>query len=200
VQAAHATTEDSRLDDALAAVLSKAGFTGNIQRMFEQRLEANLGRSVDPELANLGRLLWFDKIHSLHRDNTWASGIHRAYRQLLGEVFPEMAAGAPIDFCMFGKAIAEFEFTQVFANAPIDRFARGERSAMTPAAKRGTLLFFGKAGCVQCHAVSGRYSVGEANEMFTDFEERVIGVPQIAPFFGTLPTQNRPPSATNAVL
>jgi cytochrome c peroxidase len=344
VQTAHATTDDSALDDALAAVLSNAGFTGNIQQIFEQRLAANLGRPIDPKLANLGRLLWFDKIHSLHRDNTcggchsptnafgdsqpMAIGVQNnnfvgpersgprnqrrtplvvntalypalmwngrfnsvsgdpfdnslgfqfpppeddtrfshtqaiahnvtqllqaqahmppteltevagytgtcpngvpdptlgpafcqfddgkgetvplpdgtgsrnepirqkalsilnatpAYRQLFGEVFPEVLAGAPIDFFMFGKAIAEFEFTLVFADAPIDRFARGERSAMTPAAKRGALLFFGKAKCVQCHAVSGRSSVGEANEMFTDFEERVIGVPQIAPFFG----------------
>jgi hypothetical protein len=35
-------------------------------------------------------------------------------------VFPEVKAGAPIDFFMFGKAIAEFEFTLVFADAPID--------------------------------------------------------------------------------
>jgi len=55
---------------------------------------------------------------------------------------------------------------------------------MTAAEKRGALLFFGKAKCVQCHAVSGRTAVGESNEMFTDFEERVIGVPQVAPFFG----------------
>jgi cytochrome c peroxidase len=107
-----------------------------------------------------------------------------AYRQLFGEIFPEVAAGAPIDFFMFGKAIAEFEFTLVFANAPIDQFARGDRFAMTAAEKRGALLFFGKANCVQCHAVSGRSAVGESNEMFTDFQERVIGVPQIAPFFG----------------
>jgi cytochrome c peroxidase len=107
-----------------------------------------------------------------------------AYRKLFGEVFPEVAAGAPIDFFMFGKAIAEFEFTLVFANAPIDQFARGDRFAMTAAEKRGALLFFGKAKCVQCHAVSGRSAAGEANEMFTDFEERVIAVPQIAPSFG----------------
>ncbi len=85
---------------------------------------------------------------------------------------------------MFGKAIAEFEFTLVFADAPLDQFARGDRYAMTASEKRGALLFFGKAKCVQCHAVSGRSAVGESNEMFTDFEERVIGVPQIAPFFG----------------
>lgn len=107
-----------------------------------------------------------------------------AYRELFGEVFPEVAAGAPIDFYMFGKAIAEFEFTLVFADAPIDKFARGQRDAMTAAEKRGALLFFGKAQCVQCHAVAGRSAVGESNEMFTDFSERVIGVPQIAPFFG----------------
>jgi len=106
------------------------------------------------------------------------------YRHLFGEVFPEVAAGAPIDFFMFGKAIAEFEFTQVHADAPLDKFARGDRDAMTASEKRGALLFFGKAKCVQCHAVSGRSAVGESNEMFTDFEERVIGVPQIAPVFG----------------
>ena len=47
---------------------------------------------------------------------------------------------------------------------------------MTDAEKRGALLFFGSAGCVQCHSVSG-----ESNEMFSDFEEHVIGVPQIVP-------------------
>lgn len=339
-----APNDDGNLDSQLAAVLSAAGFTGNIEQTFHDRLEANLGRPIDPKLANLGRLLWFDKIHSLHHDNTCGGchsptngfgdsqpmavgvqnnnlvGPHRAgprnqrrsplvvntalypalmwngrfnslsgdpfdnslgfrfpfpegdtrfsnandvqhlvthllqaqahmpptelievagfngtcpngvpdptlgpafcqfddgkgeivplpdstgsrnepirqralavlnassaYRQLFGEVFPEVAAGAPIDFFMFGKAIAEFEFTLVFANAPIDQFARGDRFAMTAAQKRGALLFFGKANCVQCHAVVGKSSVGESNEMFTDFEERAIGVPQLAPLFG----------------
>src|SRR4051812_18258245 len=35
---------------------------------------------------------------------------------------------------------------------------------------------FNKAGCVQCHAVSG-----PSNEMFSDFKRHVVGVPQIAP-------------------
>jgi cytochrome c peroxidase len=90
-----------------------------------------------------------------------------------------VANGTPIDFNMFGLAIAEFEFTITFANAPIDRFARGQRHAMTHSEKRGALLFFGKANCVTCHAVAGGY-----NEMFTDFKNRVVGVPQIAPYFG----------------
>jgi cytochrome c peroxidase len=80
---------------------------------------------------------------------------------------------------MVGAAIAEFEFTLTFADAPIDRFARGDRGAMTQAEKRGAILFFGRAGCVGCHRVAGY-----ANEMFSDFLNHNIGVPQIAPAFG----------------
>jgi cytochrome c peroxidase len=102
-----------------------------------------------------------------------------AYRALFGAAFPEVAAGAPIDFSMFGRAIAEFEFTLVRANAPLDRYARGERGAMSDDEKRGALVFFGKGKCVQCHAVRGT-----SNEMFSDFQMHNIGVPQIAPAFG----------------
>jgi len=101
------------------------------------------------------------------------------YRTRFGARFPSVQAGGPIDFTMCGRAIAEFEFTLVFADAPVDRFARGELRALTASAKRGGLVFFGKGRCVDCHAVAGA-----ANEMFSDFENRVVGVPQIAPLFG----------------
>lgn len=80
---------------------------------------------------------------------------------------------------MVARALAEFQIALTFADAPIDRFARGERRAMSDSQKRGALLFFGKAHCVDCHAVAGR-----SNEMFSDFENHVLGVPQIAPVFG----------------
>jgi cytochrome c peroxidase len=102
-----------------------------------------------------------------------------AYRKLFGKNFPEVKAGGPITYDMFARAIAEFEFTLVFANAPIDRFARGEKNALTDDQKLGALLFFGSANCVACHGVSG-----QANEMFSDFSGHVIGVPQIAPEAG----------------
>src|SRR5260370_11338217 len=102
-----------------------------------------------------------------------------AYRKLFGEVFPEVRNGAAIDFNMFGKAIAEFEFSLVFANAPIDQYARGQKNALTNDQKKGALQFFGTAGCVACHKVSG-----QSNEMFSDFSQHVIGVPQIAPAAG----------------
>ena len=98
------------------------------------------------------------------------------YRKRFGKIFPSVRDGGPVTFDMFGSAIAEFEFTQVFADAPIDRFARGQRNAMTKDQKRGALLFFGKANCVACHKVSG-----DSNEMFSDFEQHVVGVPQVMP-------------------
>jgi cytochrome c peroxidase len=101
------------------------------------------------------------------------------YRALFAQNFPEVGSGGPIDFSMFGRAIAEFEFTLIFANAPLDKFARGDANAMSAEEKKGAVLFFGKAGCVGCHKVSGT-----SNEMFSDFQNHVIGVPQIAPFFG----------------
>jgi cytochrome c peroxidase len=101
------------------------------------------------------------------------------YRKLFGKIFPEVKAGGPVTYDMFAKAIAEFEFTLVFVDAPLDRFARGQKNAMSDDQKLGALLFFGRANCVACHAVSGR-----SNEMFSDFREHVIGVPQIAPAVG----------------
>ena len=104
------------------------------------------------------------------------------YRKRFGKIFPSVRDGGPITFDMFGLAIAEFEFSLVFADAPIDQFARGQKNALTNEQKDGALLFFGKARCVECHAVSGG-----SNEMFSDFSQHVIGVPQIAPAVGNVP-------------
>src|SRR5262245_60627917 len=101
------------------------------------------------------------------------------YRAAFSRNFSSVAQGGQILFEDVGQAIAEFELTLVFADAPLDRFARGDRRAMSPSQKRGALLFFGKAGCVSCHAVAGA-----ANEMFSDFEMTGAGIPQIAPVFG----------------
>src|SRR5258708_22337866 len=56
----------SDLDDELRATLRRAGLTGTIQSSLEPRL----GRNLDQSLANLGRLLWFDKEGGLHNHNT----------------------------------------------------------------------------------------------------------------------------------
>ena len=313
----------SHLDRTLIRVLRDAGFTGNVAAT----LEARLGRRIDPELADLGRLLFFDKILGLHGDNS-CSGCHSPafgfgdsqpiaigvdnndivgpnrrgprnqrrsplvsntifYPALMwtprfvalsgdpfdpsrgfkfpppenivtgeptllaaqgslpstelvemagftgitanpgpfgprhfqfddghGQVLPPPDAGfhnfpiqaavnarlnaipeylekfglifngrvplrpGGITISMRRRAIAEFQTALTAANAPLDRFARGDRHAMTPGQKRGALLFFGEARCVACHAVAG-----QSNEMFSDFKPHRIGGPQLAPVF-----------------
>ena len=103
------------------------------------------------------------------------------YRQLFARVFSHVKAGGSITIDDFARAIAEFEFTLVFADAPIDRYARGVDNALTPAQKQGATLFFGRAGCVECHAVTG-----QSNEMFSDFKEHVAGIPQITAAFSNM--------------
>jgi len=61
----------SLLDINLRQVLHDAGFTGNVGAT----LEARLNRRLDPAMADLGRLLFFDKILGLHDDNSCA-GCH----------------------------------------------------------------------------------------------------------------------------
>jgi cytochrome c peroxidase len=285
------------VDAALRAYLTKHGFTGRIAGTLETRL----GRRIDPQLADIGRQLWFDPIQGLNDDNScggchsptngfgdtqpiaigidnnrivgagrtgprnqrrspmmintafyptlmWNSRFHALsgnpfdnskgfvfpapeggtlsylphlltaqafippterveaagfhfpggnddirgevlrrlnasgnYRKLFARVFPHVKAGEPIVFDDFASAIAEFELTQVYADAPIDRYARGVRNALTPSEKQGAVLFFGRAGCAVCHAVSG-----QSNEMFSDFRQHVAAVPQIAPSLGNV--------------
>jgi cytochrome c peroxidase len=50
------------------------------------------------------------------------------------------------------KAIAAFERTVVSTDSPYDKYLRGDKSAMTPAAVRGMNLFRGKAHCMSCHS------------------------------------------------
>jgi cytochrome c peroxidase len=98
------------------------------------------------------------------------------YRQLFARAFPHRTGTTPISFDDVARAISEFEFTLTFADAPIDAYARGRSEAMTLSQKRGGVLFFGKGGCVACHAVAGT-----SNEMFSDFQQHVAGIPQLVP-------------------
>ncbi|MGH9571508.1 MAG: cytochrome-c peroxidase [Candidatus Angelobacter sp.] len=48
-------------------------------------------------------------------------------------------------------AIAAFERTLVTPNARFDRYAQGDKNALTAQEKRGLIVFFGKAACSECH-------------------------------------------------
>ena len=58
-----------------------------------------------------------------------------------------------------------------FDNSPFDRYLRGEKAAMSPSAKRGMRVFYGKGGCAGCH--SGKFQ--------TDQGFHAIAMPQIGP-------------------
>jgi cytochrome c peroxidase len=50
------------------------------------------------------------------------------------------------------SAIASFERTLETTDTPYDRFLDGDEGAMTESAKRGRILFIGKANCATCHS------------------------------------------------
>ncbi len=65
--------------------------------------------------------------------------------------FDTLFGGPPTPDRVAG-AIAAYVRAVVSTDAPYDRFAAGDTSALTPAARRGLTLFSGRALCAVCHA------------------------------------------------
>lgn len=59
--------------------------------------------------------------------------------------------GKPVNIDMIAQAIATFERTIDPGFAPFDRWVAGDESAISDSAKRGFVLFNGKAACSTCH-------------------------------------------------
>ncbi|MGQ0646884.1 MAG: MbnH family di-heme enzyme [Gemmatimonadaceae bacterium] len=71
------------------------------------------------------------------------------YQRLFPKSFP--AESDPFTVPNVTKALAAFQRTFVSYGAPLDRYRRGDRSAMSAAALRGQQLF-GDRGCSECHS------------------------------------------------
>lgn len=69
------------------------------------------------------------------------------YVQMFSGAFP----GQSITIDTIAAAIATFERTVVSGTAPFDRWVGGDDEAISGSAKRGFLLFNGKANCAVCH-------------------------------------------------
>ena len=93
------------------------------------------------------------------------------YVELFRSAFPEVDS-ADLGFHHATTAIAAFE-TAVFThlNTPFDRYVAGDRAALSDSAKRGALLFYGRARCAGCHVGS----------LLTDQKFHNIGAPQLGP-------------------
>jgi cytochrome c peroxidase len=66
----------------------------------------------------------------------------------------EDAYGRGPNYPDIGRALAAFQRTLIFVDAPFDRWVRGEQDAITFDARAGWALFNGKARCVTCHPLN----------------------------------------------
>lgn len=72
------------------------------------------------------------------------------YPAMFRAAFP--GATDPVTVQNVTRAIATFQRALISANAPYDRYQRGERGALSPAAVRGMALFFSeRVECFHCH-------------------------------------------------
>jgi cytochrome c peroxidase len=112
------------------------------------------------------------------------------YVQMFSQVFP----GQPITIDTIAAALATFERTVVSGSAPFDRWVGGDEEAISDSAKRGFLLFNGKANCADCHrgwrfSDDGFHDIGLAG---TDQGRARIapGIVQLEQAFKTPPLRN----------
>ena len=94
-----------------------------------------------------------------------------AYQQLFRAAYPN----TPLDELGFedaANAIAAYEMeTFTFLDSPWDRYLQGDERALSVEALNGAALFYGEAGCAQCHS----------GPLLTDMQFHNIGVPQVGP-------------------
>ena len=88
------------------------------------------------------------------------------YRNSFRRVFPR--DGITLD--TIAKSIAAFERSLISKNAPLDRFLRGNKKAMTTTQIKGFELFKGKAKCADCHSLSAAFA------LFTDAKFHNTGI------------------------
>lgn len=81
-----------------------------------------------------------------------------AYKKMFQDAY-----GRAPNYDDIGRALAAFERTLVFIDAPFDRFLRGEVKAISKDARAGWALFNGKARCNTCHQISSSSPVGTDN-------------------------------------
>lgn len=86
-------------------------------------------------------------------------------------VYPHVAGGAPVHFTDISNAIAAFvAFEWRSDGSPFDAALRGE-APLSGAAAEGVALFYGNAGCAECHA----------GPFLTDHDFHAMGAPQLGP-------------------
>ncbi|MBK9378492.1 MAG: hypothetical protein IPM86_09770 [Saprospiraceae bacterium] len=73
------------------------------------------------------------------------------YTDMFNQAFPEIPVSERYTKQTAANAIAAYFRTILTNEAPFQRWLKGDFDAMTDLQKEGATLFFGKAGCVNCH-------------------------------------------------
>lgn len=135
---------------------------------FSPGVNGKTGRRNTPSVTNLsGRpsYFWDGRASTLEEqaegpllnpDEMALPSIDEALRRLkedptYSETFKRLYKTEPTKFSLL-NAIALFQRTLETANSPYDRFINGDDAALSESAKRGRLLFIGKANCNNCHS------------------------------------------------
>ncbi len=75
----------------------------------------------------------------------------------------QAAYGRAPNYDDIGRALAAFQRTLVFLDAPFDRFLAGDADAISPSARAGWALFNGKGRCMSCHQMNNASPIGTDN-------------------------------------
>ena len=89
------------------------------------------------------------KVHRLGIDPTFIDTTE--YKAMFDAAFPDVDMSERYTRKYAGLAIAAYERTLLSNEAPFQKWLKGDVNAMSKTEKEGAILFFGKAGCVECH-------------------------------------------------
>ena len=104
----------------------------------------------------------FKGLPGLEANNARALAVHRqvinkavtdslGYTAMFDAAFPEIPVSQRYNRETGAFAIAAYFRTILTNRAPFQKWLKGDQTAMTEQQKKGALLFFGKAGCADCH-------------------------------------------------
>ncbi len=87
-------------------------------------------------------------VHRMNVETNSELQTNPQYQVLFDAAYPQGSIDVLSDA---GKAIAAYERTVLANEAPFQQWLKGDAKALTDAELRGGALFFGKAGCSDCH-------------------------------------------------
>ena len=92
-------------------------------------------------------------LHRMHLDKEVAD--EYGYTPLFDAAFPEIPEEDRYSIMTTSFAISAYLRSLVPNQAPFQKWLKGDMNAMTNSEKEGANLFFGKAGCINCHTGPG---------------------------------------------